>query len=158
MIASKPQPQPQPQQVPRTAANARERKRESERTKNENVRCRSSSRDRIQSTKKGSSKSGNSYSRSLIVNRSDTQEANITAFIMESAQFDLTTSNKDTEAAIRQAVNERKVATFAFENDKFSFESVNNAFLSGDINMSEIKCFTQSDETVRDMIKNPKYK
>ena len=48
---------------------------------------------------------------------------------MESAQFDLTTSNKDTEAAIRQAVNERKVATFTFENYKFSYESINNVFL-----------------------------
>ena len=154
MIA--PKPQPQPQRAHRTAVNARESERESERKKNENVRSRSSSRGRIQ--KKDSSHSGNTYVRSLTVNHSNIKEANITVYVMESAQFDLTTSNKDTEATIRQAVHERKVATFIFGNYKFSYESVNNAFLSDDINISNIECYIRSDETVRDMLRKPIYK
>ena len=156
VVATK--PQPLPQRVPCLAANVRESERESERRRNENARSRSASRDRNQCTKKESSHSGNSFSRSLIVNRSNIKEAKITVYVMESAQFDLTTSNEDTVAAIRQVVIDRQVATFVSDNNKFPYESVNNAFLSGDINTNDIACYTRSDETARDMLKKPKYK
>ena len=77
---------------------------------------------------------------------------------MESTQFDLTASNEDTATAIRKAVVERQVATFIFENRNFTYESIYNTFLAGQINIGNIKCVTESDEAVREMLKKPIYK